>query len=148
MTLYGDQDLSIIREYPAGRLPIITSIADEHQRSDMYRFVQSQIDAKRQIYWISPLVEESDKLEHVSVIETTERLRQIFPDVRIEILHGRLKQDEKDSIMREFVDGNIDILSSTSVVEVGVDNPNATVMCIENAERFGLSQLHQFRGRV
>lgn len=102
----------------------------------MYRFVQSQIEMGRQIYWISPLVEESEKLDHISVVETTEKLRQIFPKADISILHGRMKQDEKDTIMQAFSDKQIDILSSTSVVEVGVDNPNATVICIENAERF------------
>ena len=98
-----------------------------------------------QVYWVSPLVDESDKVDAVSVHETAEKLRMIFPDKNIGILHGRMSADEKDTIMQDFVAKKYDILSSTSVIEVGVDNPNATVICIEDADRFGLSQLHQFR---
>lgn len=97
---------------------------------------------------MSPLVEESESLDSANVHETTEKLRQIFPDVRVEMIHGKMKQIEKDTIMEAFQNGEIDILSATSVIEVGVNNPNASVICIEDAYRFGLSQLHQFRGRV
>lgn len=148
MTMYGDQDLSIIREYPKWRLPILTTILSKNNRAESYRFITSQIEKKRQVYWISPLVEESEKLGTANVHETTEKLRQIFPKCTIDMIHGKMKQEEKDRIMEDFNSGAIDILSATSVIEVGVNNPNATIMCIEDAYRFWLSQLHQFRWRV
>lgn len=148
MALYGNQDISIIREYPANRKKIITKIVTPAHTHEAYRWIESQIDNGYQAYWISPLVNESDKIEAVSVHETAEKLKMLFPNRSIGILHGKMKPDEKDTIMREFIEKKYDILSSTSVVEVGVDNQNATVVCIEDAHRFGLSQLHQFRGRV
>lgn len=114
----------------------------------MYNFIAEEVKSGRQVYWISPLVEESESLDIASAVNTQEVLRSVFPTLRIGLLHGKMKGKEKDAIMREFYERKIDILSSTSVVEVGVDNPNASVICIEAAERFGLSQLHQFRGRV
>ncbi len=148
MAMYGNQDISIIREYPAERKPIITKIVTPDHANEAYNWIESQIQNGHQAYWVSPLVEESEKMEAVSVHETAEKLRLIFPDRNIGILHGKMKANEKDAIMQDFINRKYDILSSTSVIEVGVDNPNATVICIEDAVLFGLSQLHQFRGRV
>jgi ATP-dependent DNA helicase RecG len=148
MALYGNQDISIIREYPANRKKILTKIVTPAHAHEAYRWIESQIEGGHQAYWVSPLVNESDKVEAVSVHETAEKLRMLFPNRNIGILHGKMKPEEKDTIMRDFIDKKYDILSSTSVIEVGVDNQNATVICVEDAHRFGLSQLHQFRGRV
>jgi ATP-dependent DNA helicase RecG len=148
MALYGNQDISLIREYPANRKPIQTKIVTPAHAHEAYAWIESQLKNGHQAYWISPLVEQSDAIDAVSVHETAEKLSMLFPHRAIGILHGRMSADEKETIMSDFIAGHYDILSSTSVVEVGVDNPNATVICIEDAERFGLSQLHQFRGRV
>ena len=136
ITLYGDQDLSVIREYPAGRKEIWTRIIHESKRREAYRFILEHIQNGRQIYWVSPLVEESETLDYENVVEMTEKLTTLFPDCTVGMIHGRMSQKEKDSIMNDFADNTIHILSSTSVVEVGVDNPNATIMCIEGADRF------------
>jgi ATP-dependent DNA helicase RecG len=148
MALYGNQDISIIREYPAERKKIITKIVTEHHAHEAYKWIESQIELGFQVYWISPLVNESEKIDAVSVHETAEKLAMIFPHRNIGILHGKMKSEEKDAIMQDFLEKKYDILSATSVIEVGIDNPRATVVCIEDAHRFGLSQLHQFRGRV
>ncbi len=148
LTLYGDQDVSVIRQYPAGRRKIVTRVFPETGRLEAFRFVESQVAAGRQAYWVSPLVEESAELGYADVLRTTAMLRDAFPDVAVGMVHGRMKPDEKASAMAAFKSGETKILSATSVIEVGVDNPNATVMCVEGAERFGLSQLHQLRGRV
>lgn len=148
LTLYGDQDLSVIDEYPAGRKPIVTAVVAEHRREEAYRAVAEEIRSGRQAYWISPLVEESETLDVANAVNTAETLMAVFPEFRVGLVHGRMKPKEKDNVMNDFYEGKIQILSSTSVVEVGVDNPNASVMAIEASERFGLSQLHQFRGRV
>ncbi len=148
LTLYGDQDLSILNEYPASRKPIHTSVVREDQRDQIYRMIDHEISLGRQVFWISPLVEESETLDIANAVNTAETLRMIFAQKTVWLVHGRLKAREKDEVMQQFFEGELDILSSTSVVEVGVNNPNATVICIEAAERFGLSQLHQFRGRV
>ncbi len=150
LTIYGDQDLSIIKEKPAGRKPIITRIvADSKTESLCYRFIDDQIQKGRQIFWVCPLVDESDKIEAKNVHDEFVRINeQIFPKHRVQFLHGKMKSKEKDVIMAAFKDHEFDILVSTSVIEVGVDIPNSTVMCIENSERFGLAQLHQFRGRI
>jgi ATP-dependent DNA helicase RecG len=148
MALYGNQDISIIREYPANRKPISTKIVTPAHSHEAYAWIESQIQLGHQAYWVSPLVEESDKIDAVSVHETAEKLYMLFPERSVGILHGRMSAEEKETIMSDFIAGHYDILSATSVIEVGIDNPNATVMFIENAERFGLSQLHQFRGRV
>lgn len=148
MAMYGNQDISIIREYPANRKPVLTKIVTPAHAHEAYSWIEAQLQNGHQAYWVSPLVEESDKTDAVSVHETAEKLRMLFPNRSTAILHGRMSADEKETIMRDFIDGHYDILSATSVVEVWVDNPNATVMCIENADNFGLSQLHQFRWRV
>lgn len=145
LTVYGDQDVSILNEYPASRKPIHTVVVKEHKRNEVYRMIEQEIRNGRQAFWISPLVEESETLDIANAINTAEMLQGIFPAMRIGLVHGKMKPKEKDSIMQDFFEKRIDILSSTSVVEVGVNNPNATVMCIEASERFGLSQLHQFR---
>ena len=141
--------MSLLDEMPPGRLPIITRWRSGSQRQEAYRLVAEEIGAGRQAYIICPLVEESEALEAKSAIAEYERLRTaVFPELRLGLVHGQLRPAEKDSVMRAFRDGNIDILVATAVVEVGVDVPNATVMLIEDADRFGLSQVHQFRGRV
>ena len=149
LTLYGDVDLSELREMPPGRLPVATRVVAPHDRADAYAFVREQVNAGRQAFVICPLIEESDKLGAKSATAEYERLRgDVFPDLRIELLHGRMPSREKEERMARFMRGDADLLVSTSVVEVGVDVPNATVMLVEGAERFGLAQLHQFRGRV
>ncbi|HTL39363.1 MAG TPA: ATP-dependent DNA helicase RecG [Methylomirabilota bacterium] len=149
LTLYGDLDLSILKELPFGRQKIITKIVSEDNRTKAYEFIAKQVEAGRQIFVICPLIEESDKLGVKSATAEYKKLsEQIFPKYKVGLLHGRLKPQEKEAIMQKFSANEINILVSTSVVEVGVDVPNATVMMIEGAERFGLAQLHQFRGRV
>ena len=149
LTMYGDVDLSEIRELPPGRIPVITEVVQPHARDSAYAFVRGQVQEGRQAFVICPLIEESDKLEVRSAVQEYERLStEVFPDLRVELLHGRMPGKEKEERMQRFATGQADILVSTSVVEVGVDVPNATVMMIEGAERFGLAQLHQFRGRV
>lgn len=148
LTLYGDQDISVLDEYPAGRLPIHTRVVKEEQRGAIYNWIDEEVKSGRQVYWISPLVEESETLDIASATNMQEILSGIFPHLTIGLIHGKMTGKEKDRIMQEFYENKIHILSSTSVVEVWVNNPNATVICIEASERFGLSQLHQFRGRV
>ena len=149
LTLYGDLDLTIIDEMPPGRQPIQTRWLTPRERERSYAFIKSQIESGRQAYIICPLVEESDKTEAKSAVEEHKRLsKQVFPTFNLGLLHGRLKASEKEAVMRAFRDQETQILVSTSVVEVGIDVPNATVMLVEGANRFGLAQLHQFRGRV
>lgn len=149
LILYGDMDLSVIDERPADRLPIRNCVVGTEYRPNAYRFMKNQIDEGRQVYIICPMVDESDEMELENVAIYTEELRDIFPSgVRIEGLHGKMRPAEKDGVMERFARGETDILVSTTVIEVGIDVPNATVMMIENAERFGLAQLHQLRGRV
>ncbi|MFQ5577171.1 MAG: ATP-dependent DNA helicase RecG, partial [Anaerolineae bacterium] len=149
LTLYGDLDLSIIDEMPAGREPVKTRWLSPVERERAYSFVRSQVQKGRQAFIICPLVEESDKIEAKSAVEEHRRLQQnIFPDLQLGLLHGRLAGKEKEAIMADFRDGKTQIMVSTSVVEVGIDIPNASVILIEGANRFGLAQLHQFRGRV
>ncbi len=149
LTTYGDLDVSVMRQMPPGRQPIATTVRPETRRDEVYAFVRQQIEAGRQAYIIYPLVEESSKIELKAATEMADHLAQdVFPQFRVALLHGRLKPDAKERVMGAFVRGDFDILVSTTVVEVGVDVPNATVMVIEHAERFGLSQLHQLRGRV
>lgn len=149
LTLYGDLDLSILDELPPGRQPIETRVLQPGERARGHRFVQGQLDAGRQAFLIYPLIEESEKIEAKAAVDEYERLRdEVFPGYRLGLLHGRMRPEEKDEAMERFRAGELDLLVSTSVVEVGVDVPNATVMVIEGANRFGLSQLHQFRGRV
>jgi ATP-dependent DNA helicase RecG len=148
MVAYGDHDLSVLNEMPPGRQPIETKVVPPERRTQVNLFIADKIKKGEQVYVICPLIDESDKLEVKSAKEEFERLKLIFPQFRIGLLHGRMKSEEKESVMREFKDKQIDILVSTSVIEVGIDVPNATIMLIEGCERFGLSQLHQFRGRV
>ncbi len=149
LTVYGDLDLSVIDELPPGRDEIETRWLLPRERERAYAFLRSQIEAGRQAFVLYPLVEESDKVEARAAVEEYERLqRDVFPDLNLGLMHGRLKSKEKDAIMASLREGEIDILVSTSVIEVGIDVPNATVMLVEGADRFGLAQLHQFRGRV
>lgn len=146
---YGDLDISLLRQMPQGRLPIITKVVSPQQRSLAYDFIGKQIAAGRQVFVICPLINPSDKLGVRSVNEEYKKLdKEVFPNLSVGLLHGRLKSEEKEAVMAGFVRGEIKILVSTSVIEVGVDVPNASVMMIEGSERFGLAQLHQFRGRV
>lgn len=149
MTIYGDQDLSIIDEIPKGRQQIITRIVPEEKRRDGYKWIEEQIKLGRQAFVICPLIDESDVLEIKSAIKEYDFLREhIFPDLKVGLIHGKMKAKDKDEIMESFTKNEIQILVSTSVIEVGIDVPNASIMIIEGSERFGLSQLHQFRGRV
>lgn len=149
MTLYGDLDTSVIDEMPPGRQPIITAWRTENKLPEVYKFVQEKINSGEQAYIVYPLVEESEKIDLKAATESYHYLQeQVFPGFRISLLHGRMKAEEKESAMSKFKSGQIQILVSTSVIEVGVDVPRATIMLIEHAERFGLSQLHQLRGRV
>jgi ATP-dependent DNA helicase RecG len=149
LTIYGDLDLSVVDELPPGRQEIETRWLLARERERAYAFIRSQIKKGHQAFILYPLVEESDKVEARAAVEEYERLQQkVFPDLELALLHGRMKGKEKDAVMQRFRDGQTQILVSTSVIEVGIDVPNATVMLIEGADRFGLAQLHQFRGRV
>lgn len=146
--LYGDLDISVIDELPANRLPIKNCVVDKSYRPRAYRFIENEVKNGRQAYVICPMVEESEMIEAENVLDYTKVLRENLPGIRVEYLHGKMKGKEKNKIMEEFAAGEIQVLVSTTVIEVGVNVPNATVMMIENAERFGLAQLHQLRGRV
>ncbi|MGC9334607.1 MAG: ATP-dependent DNA helicase RecG, partial [Anaerolineae bacterium] len=149
LTVYGDLEISVIDELPPGREPIETRWLLPRERERAYGFLRSQVERGRQAFILYPLIEESDKVEARAAVDEYERLQsEVFPDLTLGLLHGRMKPREKDSVMQRFREGEIDILISTSVIEVGIDVPNATVMLIEGADRFGLAQLHQFRGRV
>lgn len=147
--LYGDLDISVIDELPARRLPIKNCVVNTSYRPKAYSFIERQVREGRQAYVICPMVEESEGMEAENVLDYTEKLREnLSSDIRIEYLHGKMKAKEKNVVMEAFAQGAIQVLVSTTVVEVGVNVPNATVMMVENAERFGLAQLHQLRGRV
>ncbi|MEX1138293.1 MAG: helicase-related protein, partial [Bacteroidota bacterium] len=149
MTIHGDLDVSVIDEMPADRKPIKTAIRLEHQKDKVYSFLTQEIRNGRQAYIVFPLIEESEKVDLKAATKEFEKLStHDFPDLRLGLLHGRMKTEAKDAVMKSFKDKELDILVATTVIEVGIDVPNATVMVIENAERFGLSQLHQLRGRV
>lgn len=149
LALYGDLNISIIKQKPASRLKIITEIISDNERARVYAFVRQQITDGRQVFVVCPLIDEADQLGIKSVKAEYERLKQfVFGDLAIGLLHGKLKTKDKEQVMQDFLDQKYQILVATSVIEVGVDVPNATVMLIENAERFGLAQLHQYRGRV
>ena len=148
MTLYGDLDVSVIDELPPGRKPINTSHIFRNRTDSLYSFIRTQINEGRQAYVVYPLISESEKLDLKNLEDGYKQLCNVFPDYRLSKLHGKMKPKEKDEEMRRFSSGETQILVSTTVIEVGVDVPNASVMVIENAERFGLSQLHQLRGRV
>ena len=146
--LYGDLDISVIDQVPANRLPIKDCVVDTSYRGRAYKFIAGEVEKGRQAYVICPMVEESEMIQAENVLDYTKVLRENLPGIRVEYLHGRMKGKEKNGIMEAFARGEIQVLVSTTVVEVGVNVPNATVMMIENAERFGLAQLHQLRGRV
>ena len=149
LTIYGDLDLSVMDEMPAGRQPVSTHILYPTERERVYTLIKSQVKEGHQAFIIYPLVEQGENEERKAAVEEQERLQKdVFPLLRVGLLHGRLRPEEKDAVMKQFRDKELDVLVSTSVVEVGVDIPNATVMLIESANRFGLAQLHQFRGRV
>jgi len=149
LTLYGDLDLTVMDEMPPGRPAIETRTLRPVERERAYAFIRTQVEQGRQAFIIYPLVEESEKLDARAAVAEYERLqRSVFPEFELGLIHGRLSQDEKEAVMADFNAGQTRILVSTSVVEVGLDVPNATVMLVEGANRFGLSQLHQFRGRV
>lgn len=148
LTAYGDMDLSIIAEKPPGRTPIKTTVLAESKIPDVANALQRVIDKGEQVYWVCPLVEESEKSDLMAATQRFEELVSIYSENDIALLHGKMKPKEKDEVMTEFKDGKYKILVSTTVIEVGVDVPNATTMVIEHAERFGLAQLHQLRGRV
>jgi ATP-dependent DNA helicase RecG len=149
LTLYGDLDVSILNEMPEGRKPIITAQRSEGKRGAIYEFIREEVRKGRQVYIVYPLVEESEKVDLAAATEGYETLSKgIFPEFSVALLHGRMKSEEKEAIMQEYKSGQINILVSTTVIEVGVDVPNATVMLVEHAERFGLTQLHQLRGRI
>ena len=149
LTLYGDLDISTLDELPAGRQQIRTRWVPQERRLDAYEFVRAQVQEGRQAFVVCPLINESSVLEAKAATEEYERLSgEVFPDLRVGLLHGRMHSRDKDRVLRSFSDGGLDVLVTTAVVEVGIDVPNATIMLIEGAERFGLAQLHQFRGRV
>ena len=149
LTLYGDLDMSVLDEMPPGRTPIVTRRVSGDRSDEVWDFVRKQADGEHQAYVVYPVIEENEERELKAAIKMYKELSsRIFPDVPVALLHGRLDADEKDQVMRRFQNGEIKILVSTTVIEVGVDVPNATVMVIEHAERFGLAQLHQLRGRI
>jgi ATP-dependent DNA helicase RecG len=149
LTLYGDLDVSVIPDAPPGRLPIKTAAKPESRRDEVHQFVRGQLDLGRQVYVVYPLVEESEKIDLKAATGMADHLaHEVFPQYRVGLLHGRLKADGKERVMKAFAAGELQLLVSTTVVEVGVDVANASVMVVEHAERFGLSQLHQLRGRV
>jgi len=149
LTVYGDLDVSIIDELPPGRQPVSTYWINSRKRPDLYQFIRKQVTEGRQIYVVYPLIEESEVLEAAAATKMAEHLqKEVFSDLKVGLLHGQLPTEEKEAVMRAFKNKQIDILVATSVIEVGIDIPNATVMVIEDADRFGLAQLHQLRGRV
>lgn len=149
IVMYADLDISIIKEMPKGRKPIKNCVVGTGYRPTAYNFIKNQVLEGSQAYVICPMVEESETMDITNVTEYVDVLRGVMPEgIRVEMLHGQMKADEKNRIMTEFIDGAISVLVSTTVIEVGINNPNATVMMVENAERFGLAQLHQLRGRV
>jgi ATP-dependent DNA helicase RecG len=149
LTVYGDLDISVMHDMPPGRRAILTGVKPESRRAEVYKLVKAELEAGHQAYVVYPLIEESEKIDLKAATEMADHLAQdVFPEYRVALLHGRMKQDAKDRVMRAFAAGKVQLLVSTTVIEVGIDVPNASVMVIEHAERFGLSQLHQLRGRV
>ena len=149
LTLYGELDVSVIDELPPGRTPIVTRRVSDERTDEVFQFVRKQVKSGHQAYVVYPVIEENEETELKAAIKMFGMIRKtLLPDLRIGLLHGRMSADEKDAVMADFKEGKIDVLVATTVIEVGVDVPNATVMVIEHAERFGLSQLHQLRGRI
>ena len=147
MTIYGDMDLSIIKEKPKNRKPIKTYSKLESKIDDILKFISKEINHGNQIFWVCPLIDESKKLDHSSAIKKFEFLKKNYPN-QVGLLHGKTDIDEKEKILNDFLKNKFQILVSTTIIEVGIDFPNANVIIIENANKFGLSQLHQLRGRV
>jgi ATP-dependent DNA helicase RecG len=148
MTLYGDLEVSEIDEMPPGRTPVVTKHLARSEEERAWEVVRSEVSKGRQAFVVCPLVEDSAKVEAASATAEHERISRLMPDLRVGLIHGQLKSDDKEAAMSAFRSGDIDVLVATTVIEVGIDVPNATVMVIEDANRFGLSQLHQLRGRV
>ena len=149
LTACGDMDVTVMRDRPPGRQPVRTLVTPASRRDDVYRLMREAVSAGRQVYVVYPIIEESEKSDLKAATTMCAHLAgDVFPDLRVELLHGRLKSEQKDDVMRRFAAGDVHVLVSTTVVEVGVDVPNATVMVVEHAERFGLAQLHQLRGRI
>jgi ATP-dependent DNA helicase RecG len=148
MTHYADLDMSVIDELPPGRKPILTKLIKKSRRIEVIQGIRSELEKGRQAYWVCPLIEESETLQLQTAVETFENLSQELHEYRVGLVHGRLSAEEKSGTMNDFKSGKLQILVATTVIEVGVDVPNATLMVIEHAERFGYSQLHQLRGRV
>jgi ATP-dependent DNA helicase RecG len=149
LTLYGELDVSVIDEMPPGRQRIRTRWVEPDRRAAAYNFIRKQVEEKRQAFIICPLIEESDLIQTRAAVKEYERLSaEVYPDLRLGLLHGRMALREKELVMEQFQRGELDVIVSTPVLEVGIDVPNATVMLVDGADRFGLAQLHQFRGRV
>lgn len=148
MTLYSDLDISIIKGLPGGRKPVKTAVRSQKKHDDIYDFVEQKLRKGGQAYVVYPLVEESEKVDLKDATAGYEKLKKQFPDYKVGLLHGQMKSEEKDAVMQQFINNEIQVLVSTTVIEVGVDVPNASIMIVEHAERFGLSQLHQLRGRI
>jgi ATP-dependent DNA helicase RecG len=148
MTFYADLEVSVINELPPGRTPIVTKLVKNERRQELVLGLVSELNKGRQVYWVCPLIEESEVLQLKTAVETHAALKEALPTVAIGLVHGRLKGSEKNAVMQAFAAGDIQVLVATTVIEVGVDVPNASLMIIEHAERFGYSQLHQLRGRV
>jgi ATP-dependent DNA helicase RecG len=150
MTLYGDLDVTLLDELPKGRIPVTTTVAEQgsQQQAAAYALIRAEAAAGRQAFVVCPLVEESEKLQAASAVAEHQRLSAVFSDLRVGLLHGQMRSAEKEAAMAAMRAGEIDVLVATTVIEVGLDIPNATVMLVEDADRFGLSQLHQLRGRV
>ena len=148
MSYYADLDVSVIDELPPGRTPVVTKLVDESRRDEVIRRIRESCAEGAQAYWVCPLIEESETLQLKTALETFETMKATFPDLAVGLVHGRLKPDEKAQVMADFKARRVQLLVATTVIEVGVDVPNATLMVIEHAERMGLAQLHQLRGRV
>jgi ATP-dependent DNA helicase RecG len=148
MTIYADLDLSVISQSPPGRMPVVTAAVPDSRRQDVVERVRAACADGRQAYWVCTLIEESEALQCQAADDTARQLREALPGVRVGLVHGRQKAQEREPIMGAFAAGDLDLLVATTVIEVGVDVPNASLMIIENAERLGLAQLHQLRGRV
>jgi ATP-dependent DNA helicase RecG len=148
MSYYADLDVSTIDELSPGRTPVVTKLIADSRREEVVERIQAQLQQGRQVYWVCPLIEESEALDLTNATATHEQLSQALPGVMVGLLHSRMPVPEKKAVMSLFTGGQMGVLVSTTVIEVGVDVPNASLMVIEHAERFGLSQLHQLRGRV
>jgi ATP-dependent DNA helicase RecG len=148
MSYYADLDVTVIDEMPPGRTPVATRLVSEARREEVLKRVRDACVAGNQAYWVCPLIEESEALQLKTALETCDGLRSAFPELEVGLVHGRLKSDEKARVMQAFQEGRLQLLVATTVIEVGVDVPNATLMVVEHAERMGLAQLHQLRGRV